>query len=114
MMARLTFDKIFELLNLYLRDANKEWSRRSKSEDRAEIESLLTDMFHVVRVAITLFHPIAPEGCEMIRGYLNTDERIWDWRHIFEPIDFFIEPDHKLLFLEPRVDFFSKHPSQLT
>lgn len=113
LISRFAFDKIFELLNVYLREANKDWSRRAKSEDPAEIRQLLLDMFHIVRVAATLFHPIVPEGCEMIRAYLNVDERIWNWQYIFEPLRFFMPPGHKLRFLEPRVDFFQKHPAQL-
>ena len=111
MMSEFSFDKIFELLNIYLRDANKDWSVRSKSESKEEIDRLLVDMFHIVRVCTALFHPIVPEGCEMICQYLGADRSIWDWQTIFEPLD--IKPGHKLRFLEPRVDFFSKHPTQL-
>ncbi|MCL2031209.1 MAG: class I tRNA ligase family protein [Oscillospiraceae bacterium] len=114
MMSRFEFDKIFELLNLYLRDANKDWAARSKSADEAELVRLLADSLHVVRVAAALFHPIVPAGCERIREYLQADRRIWDWRYIFEPLAFFTGPDHQFRFLEPRVDFFSKHPSQLS
>jgi len=113
MMAEFSFDKIFELLNLYLRDANKDWSARSKNANPDEMNQLLVDSFHVVRVAAALFHPIVPMGCEMIREYLGVDERIWDWTYIFEPLDFFVKSGHKFRFLEPRVDFFSKHPTQL-
>ena len=108
LMHGLSFDKIFELLNIYLRDANKDWSVRSKSENPDEIDQLLVDAFHVVRVAATLFHPIVPAGCGMIREYLGVDERIWDWEYIFEPLEFFVDSDHKFKFLEPRVDFFAK------
>jgi len=113
MMAEFSFGKIFELLNLYLRDANKDWSVRSKNAAPGDMDQLLADTFHVVRVAAALFHPIVPEGCEMIRDYLGADARIWDWAHIFEPLAFFIAPGQKFRFLEPRVDFFSKHPAQL-
>jgi len=113
MMAEYSFGKVFELLNLYLRDANRDWSARSKNANPDEMNRLLADTFHVVRVAAALFHPIVPEGCEMIRGYLGADARIWDWAHIFEPLEFFIAPGQKFRFLEPRVDFFSKHPAQL-
>lgn len=112
LMAGYAFDKLFELLNLFLRDANKEWAVRSKSDSRDEILQLLTDMFHVVRVAVTLFHPITPAGCERIREYLQVDVRIWNWEYIFEPLDIFFAPDHTFRVLEPRVDFFEKHPSQ--
>lgn len=114
LMSEFAFDKIFELLNLYLRDANKEWSTRSKNHNEEDIKQLLRDMFHVVRTAVTLFHPIVPKGCEMIREYLKVDERIWDWKYMFETIDFFIESNHEFKHLEPRVDFFCKHLSQTT
>lgn len=111
-MSELMFDKVFDLLNIYLRDASKDWSARAKSENANEIEQLLADSFHVVKTAVVLFHPITPICCEMIREYLCIDERIWDWRYIFEPLTFFIKPGHKFKLLEPRVDFFKKHSSQ--
>jgi methionyl-tRNA synthetase len=113
LMSELSFDKVFELLNVYLRDASKDWATRSRSEDVGEIKQLLADSFHVVRTAAALFHPITPAGCETIREYLRVDERLWDWEHIFKPLSFFAGPGHLLKNLEPRVDFFKKHPSQL-
>lgn len=112
LMSTFSFDKIFDLLNLYLRHANKDWAVRSRSENQAEIGQLLADSFHIIRTAAALFHPITPAGCEMIRAYLAVDERIWEWKYIFEPLAFFIKPDHQLKFLEPRIDFFKKHTSQ--
>jgi methionyl-tRNA synthetase len=51
----------------------------------------------------------------MILEYLNLGEDFWSWDHIFEPIYSFMDnpEEHKLKFLEPRVDFFKKHPSQI-
>ena len=112
LMSIISFDKIFELLNVYLRDASKDWSARNRSESTEDIGQLLADSFHVVRTAATLFHPITPLGCKKIREYLSVDKRIWDWKFIFEPLNFFTESDHKFKFLEPRVDFFKKHDSQ--
>jgi methionyl-tRNA synthetase len=42
-------------------------------------------------------------------------EELWSWDGIFKTLyDFMEDPlTHKLKFLEPRVDFFKKHPSQL-
>ena len=113
LMAETSFDKVFELLNVYMRDANKDWSARSKSEDIGEIGSLLADSFHAVKTAAILLHPVTPVGCEMIREYLGVDERLWSWDYIFEPLSFFTGAGHRLRELEPRVDFFKKHPSQL-
>ena len=112
-MSEIALDKAFELLNIYLRDANKSWSARSKSDNLDEIKQLLVDSFHVVRTATALLNPVTPDGCDMIREYLGVDERLWDWNYIFEPLTFFTGSNHKFKFLEPRVDFFMKHPSQL-
>lgn len=112
LMSTCSFDKVFELLNVYLRDANKDWTIRSKCESSDEILQLLVDSFHVVRTAATLFHPITPVGCNMIREYLNVDEKVWEWKYIFEPLSFFVPRNHILKLLEPRVDFFKKHDSQ--
>lgn len=112
LMSIVSLDKIYELLNIYLRDASKDWSARSRSESAEDIGQLLADSFHIVRTAATLFHPITPEGCEKIREYLGVDERLWEWKYIFEPLTFFIKTGHKFKFLEPRVDFFRRHDSQ--
>jgi len=108
-MYRFEFSHIIDLLDVYLRDANKNWA--AAAED--EIAQTLADTFHIVRTAATLLHPFAPWGCEKVREYLNIDERLWGWEHIYEPLDFFIEENHTFKFLEPRVDFFTKHKSQL-
>jgi methionyl-tRNA synthetase len=113
LMYEISFDKVFEMLNIYLRDASKDWAARSRSSDLKGIEQLLADSFHVVRVAATLFHPITPDGCEIIREYLCVDERLWSWEYIFEPLSFFTEPGHELKLLEPRFDFFKRHYTQL-
>ncbi|MCL2531005.1 MAG: class I tRNA ligase family protein [Oscillospiraceae bacterium] len=113
MMAEIKLDGLFELLNVYLRDANKHWAAHSKSDDPAVIAQLLVDSFHALRVATALLQPMVPQGCDMLREYLNVDERLWDWQHIFELLNYFIEDGHAFKFLEPRVDFFKKHESQL-
>jgi methionyl-tRNA synthetase len=116
-MYRVEYAKVIDLFDVYLRDANKVWSANSKLADAEENEDLrrqtLIDAFHAVRVAATLLHPFAPLGTETVREYLNVDERIWSWEFINEPLNFFMEEEHTFKFLEPRVDFFVKHPSQL-
>ncbi|MCL2445152.1 MAG: class I tRNA ligase family protein [Oscillospiraceae bacterium] len=113
MMAEIKLDGLFELLNVYLRDANKYWAAHSKIDDPAVIAQLLVDSFHAVRVAAALLQPITPQGCDMLREYLNVDERLWNWQHIFEPLNYFFDEQHAFKFLEPRIDFFKKHESQL-
>ena len=56
---------------------------------------------------------MAPRGTEMILEYLQLDESFWSWDRIFDTMaDFTDGEDHRLKFLEPRVDFFKRHPSQ--
>jgi methionyl-tRNA synthetase len=69
----------------------------------------------MVRVAVTLLHPIAPIGCERVREQLGVDERLWSWQYIFEPLPFFLgDPSaHRFAHLPPKADFFEKPASQL-
>ena len=113
-MYRFEFPKIIDMLDVYLRDANKAWSANTKTEDTQKLGQALLNGFHVVRVTATLLHPFAPEGTERVREFLGIDESLWDWCHIREPLTFFIGESHSFKFLEPRVDFFFKHPSQLS
>ncbi len=51
----------------------------------------------------------------MVREYLNVGNDIWNWDNIFDPMADNIlsgETEHKLKFLEPRMDFFKRHESQ--
>jgi len=116
-MYRFEFPKITDLIDVYLRDANKDWAAKSKAAEAAGDNELrmqiLIDTFHVVKTAAVLLHPFAPFGTETVREYLNFDERLWDWRYIDKPMEFFMGESHRFKFLEPRVDFFSKHGAQL-
>ena len=61
-----------------------------------------------------LLHPIAPSGTEGVRDYLQIDETVWNWDNIFDTFETLLpnETEHKLKFLEPRTDFFTRHESQ--
>ena len=114
------FHSLTYVLDSYIRNMNKYWVNNMKlaeaSEDNILRRQVLVDAFHAVRTAITLIHPIAPSSCEMVREYLNVNEQLWSWDFIFEPIYTLIEDTltHKLKYLEPRVDFFEKHESQIS
>lgn len=113
------FHSVTYILDDYIRKMNKYWANNMKAAEAGEDNTLrkqvLIDAFHAVRTAITLIHPIAPGSCEMVREYLNVNEKLWSWDYIFEPIYTFMEDKstHKLKYLEPRVDFFKKHESQI-
>jgi methionyl-tRNA synthetase len=118
LMYKHEFHKAMALVDNYIRQINKYWTKNMNIQNDEVTEAhkqALVDSFHMVKVAATLMHPIAPEGTEMIREYLNLKENLWDWGRIFDTIyDLMDDPkNHKFKFLEPRVDFFRKHPSQV-
>ncbi|MBR2913865.1 MAG: methionine--tRNA ligase, partial [Oscillospiraceae bacterium] len=65
-----------------------------------------------IRITAILLHPMAPIGTEKLQEYLQVDDRFWSWDTVFEPINFFVGENHKLKFLPPRTDFFTRHESQ--
>jgi methionyl-tRNA synthetase len=113
------FHSVTYVLDSYIRKMSKYWASNMKlaetNDDNELRKQVLIDSFHAVRTIITLIHPIAPNSCEMVREYLNVNEQLWSWDYIFKPIYSFIEDPstHKLKYLEPRVDFFEKHESQI-
>ncbi len=119
LMFKCDFHLIMNLMDIYIRNINKYWAKRIREAEESNDVNLhkqvLMNTFHMVRTATALMHPIAPEGTEMIYDYLNLDMDFWDWENIFKPLYAFMKDpkNHKLKYLEPRVDFFKKHPSQI-
>ncbi len=119
LMYKYEFHNVMNLLDSYIRNANKYWSAGMKevkdTEDMDLRAQIVIDSFHMLRTAIVLTHPVAPEGTEMVCEYLGFGKEFWNWDRIFDTVyDFMGNPEeHVLKTLEPRVDFFSKHPSQL-
>ena len=118
MMYRFEFHQIMNILDTYIRQANKYWARNSQSADKNDDQDLrrqtLIDCFHMVRVATVLSHPVVPSGCEKTAEYLRVNDQFFSWDHIFEDIYYFCDDrqDHKLQELKEKEDFYSKHPSQ--
>ena len=119
LMYKCDFHIVMNLMDTFIRNINKYWSKNMREAEDNNNGTLrlqtLVDTFHMVRTAAVLMHPIAPQGTEMILDYLNLGEEFWNWDRIFEPLYAFMKDpqNHKLKFLEPRVDFFKKHPSQI-
>ncbi len=115
-MYRCEFHQATYVLDTYIRKASKYMVKQLGDADKQENDNLrrqtLVDVFHMIRTAAVLLHPMAPVGTEMIREYLGAEENFWSWDTIFEPLSYFLPSNHKLKFLEPRVDFFTRHPSQ--
>ncbi|MCR5807124.1 MAG: class I tRNA ligase family protein [Oscillospiraceae bacterium] len=122
-MYRTEFHQVTYVLDSYIRKASKYMSRVKSEADKltstdeesgkALARKYLIDVFHMIKTAMVLLHPLAPEGTQMICDYMQLDSSIWSWDKIFDTLNDILGEDHKLRFLEPRVDFFKKHPSQL-
>lgn len=113
-MAKFSFHQCTYVLDSYIRDGSKYMSRalNGDTSDKAQTAQALANLFHIIRTAAVLLHPMAPFGTEKLREYLQVDERVWSWDTIFEPLTYFTEENHKLKFLPPRTDFFTRHESQ--
>lgn len=113
------FHRISYVLDDFIRAVNRHWVNNVKIADTANDaefrKQLVIDCFYACKIMAVLVHPIAPAGCEMFREYLNIGEELWNWNYIFEPVAFYIGDmdNHKLKYLEPKVDFFKKHERQL-
>lgn len=116
-LYRFEFHQATYVLDSYIRKASKYMSKNLSEADKNEDNELrrhtLIQVFHMIRTAAVLLHPMAPQGTEMLLEYLKLDRSFWSWERIFEPMSAFTGgEDHELKFLEPRVDFFTRHPSQ--
>ncbi len=118
-MYRFEFHQATYVLDSYIRKASKYMAKALGDADKADDNELrraaLINVFHTIRTAAVLLHPMAPKGTEMILEYLQFDRDFWSWDKIFDTMESFTNgKDHKLKFLEPRVDFFTRHPSQFS
>ena len=107
-MYNQDFHRIAYVLDDFIREINKYWVNNSKKEELKR--NVLADCFYACKVIAILIHPIAPEGCEMFKEYLNIDDELWNWDKIFDPLNSYFEDGnkHTFKFLEPKVDFFEK------
>jgi methionyl-tRNA synthetase len=125
--AILTFESLMERhetpsaikeLAAFIAAINSRWAQdkpfAESTSDDVRRQAVL-DALHMVRVATTLMHPIAPIGVERIREHMGVDERLWSWQHIFEPLPFFFADGakHRFPHLPPKADFFEKPASQI-
>ena len=107
-MYNQDFHRIAYVLDDYIREVNKHWAGNIKNEELKR--KVIADCFYACKVIAILIHPIAPEGCEMFKDYLNVNDELWNWDKILEPITSYFEDgdNHKFKCLEPKVDFFKK------
>ncbi len=113
-MSKFAFHQCTYVLDSYIRNGSKYMAKELTGEypDKEKLKQSLANLFYMIRIAGVLLHPMAPFGTEKLREYLGADERIWSWETIFEPVNYFTGREHKLKFLPPRTDFFTRHESQ--
>lgn len=113
-MSKFNFHQCTYVLDSYIRNGSKYMARALNNENQSseELKQALANLFYIIRIAGVLLHPMAPFGTEKLQEYLQVDDRIWSWDTILEPLTFFTGENHKLKFLPPRTDFFTRHESQ--
>lgn len=113
-MSKFAFHQCTYVLDSYIRNGSKYMSKNvtADADDKEKLSQALANLFYMIRIAVVLLHPLAPFGTEKLREYLEVDERIWSWDTILEPLTYFTGENHKLKFLPPRTDFFTRHESQ--
>lgn len=93
-----------------IRAANKWWSKTSKNIDwdnpGEDVIQPLLDLFHYVKVAVTLMHPIAPRGSEKVRHHLDVGPEFWSWDNIFSPLGSMLDEGHSFVEVPSRTDFY--------
>jgi len=105
---------MYELDN-FLRNINKYWTRCFVSDDKEKEKECIINTLHYCKVAMVMLHSVAPKSIENLADYLGVNETIFNWDRVNESIyNWFENPEnHKPKFIEPKFDFFKKHPSQL-
>lgn len=121
-MYRFEFHQTTYVLDTYIRKASKYMVKNLGDADKQNNDDLrkqtLINMFHIIKTATILLHSMTPNGAEKVLEYLNlsaeANEKFWSWNNIFDTLQSFCpnEDRHKLKFLPPRTDFFTRHPSQ--
>lgn len=118
-MYKFEFHQVTYVLDSYIRKASKYMAKAKAEADKADDNELrrkwMINVFHMIKTAAVLLHPIAPEGTKMVQDYMQLDDSMWNWDYIFDPMYKNIlegQDNHDIKFLEPRVDFFKRHESQ--
>lgn len=112
-MYRTELHQVMNVLDSYIRQASKYWAKNSNNPDN--MKQTLVDIFHMIRVATVLSHPVVPSGTEKTCDYLNVDkDKFFSWDHIFATIYDLVDnkENHQLKELKEKEDFYFKHPSQ--
>ncbi len=116
LMKEHKFHMVCYELDTYIRNMNKYWAKNSPlfETDKELEKQVIVNTLHMVRIAMLLLHPMAPTSIEKLADFMGISHDIFSWANEEKLIyDFVNNPtNHKPTFLNPREDFFVKHPSQ--
>ena len=98
----------------YIRNINKYWVKNIAGADLEVERKLISDVLYMIKVALVLLHPIAPQSSENVAGDLKLTN-IFDYDNADDSVLNHVENSEKYMpkFIEEHFDFFKKHPSQL-
>ena len=119
LMAEQKFHMVTYELDTLIRNLNKYLSKGivaiNSPEDKDAVKQVLVNGLYMAKIAMVLLHPIAPSSTENLAKAFGASDDIFSWDKIDAPIYEFVEnpTNHKPMFLEPKQDFFKKHPSQI-
>ena len=110
------FHQVYNALDVFIRNINKIWVKEVNDADDEKLKSLIANTLHMIFVANTLLHPIAPSGTENVAEYIGLDKnKCFSWENIFNPFYNVLDNNKngKLKTLKEKEDFFVKHSWQL-
>ena len=115
LMADTKLHMVSYELDTFIRNINKYWVANVDESNLDKLKQTIINTLYMVKIAMVLLHPVAPKGTENLAEFLKLSKDVFSWDKIDEPIYAFVENPENYVptFLEPRQDFFKKHPSQL-
>lgn len=76
LMHKTELYSVMQLMDEYIRFANKYWSDNAgkiEENDDAFLDNLLSNSFYMLYAAALMMHPIVPKGCEKIAECMNIE-----------------------------------------
>jgi len=119
LMKENKFHMVMYELDSLIRNTNKYWVKNiNEAESKNDIQlkkQTIIDVLHMAKVAMVLLHPVVPKNIENLANFLKVDKSIFSWDNIDAPIYEFVENPNEFRpnELQPKQDFFKKHPTQL-
>lgn len=117
LMAKFEIYSVMQLMDEFIRYANKYWSDNAKNieaGDDAFVDKFLSNAFYLLYACALMMHPVVPKGCEKIAECMDIEIcEFFNWDKFYSlEKTLFNDTIKKVRELPPRYDFFRKHESQ--